>query len=336
MGEKPIKTIKILKKHREIIRNLARQITVFPSENPQLFCEQVKILSSKIPNEILEEIRLTLSGNDADFEQSAILIKFPLLHLEIPDTPSNNNLLVGEKTILSKIQALLLYGINNTHINGQIVGYEAEGYGQLFQDIVPIKQKESKQTSTSSKYELELHTEQAFSQMKPDMLCLGCLRGNKDAQTYLLPLSTILDSLSVKEMVLLKQPLWTIGVDQSFLIDENGNKRVFISGEHRGPISILQTKNEFVFDQDLMKGDSYESKQIIEKITKIYYTKRLSICLSSGDILFINNKLTTHGRSAFIPKYDKTDRFLIRSFFIEDFSKTQGKVDQYTILAKYS
>ena len=59
-----------------------------------------------------------------------------------------------------------------------MVSYEAEGNGRLFQDMVPNKELALSQTSLGSKKELELHTEQAFSEMRPDYLSLACLKGD--------------------------------------------------------------------------------------------------------------------------------------------------------------
>lgn len=58
--------------------------------------------------------------------------------------------------------------------------------------VVPNNAQAKLQTSLGSGVELELHTEQAFSNLKPNILSLGCLRGHPDAITYTsaLPLTT--------------------------------------------------------------------------------------------------------------------------------------------------
>lgn len=91
----------------------------------------------------------------------------------------------------------------------------AEGYGRLFQDVVPVKSMANDQTSIGSNTELEIHTEQAFSRLRPHFLSLACLRGDDSAFTYILPIQSILDNLTETEIELLKQPLWYTGVDLS-------------------------------------------------------------------------------------------------------------------------
>ena len=52
--------------------------------------------------------------------------------------------------------------------------------------MVPSRESARTQTSLSSEVELEVHTEQAFSVLRPDYLSLACLRGDPNAHTYLL------------------------------------------------------------------------------------------------------------------------------------------------------
>ena len=79
---------------------------------------------------------------------------------------------------------------------GDMVAYEAEGAGRLFQDMVPNPELATRQQSQSSKVELECHTEQAFSRLCPDWISLGCLRGDASAATYSMSVRTLLDALS--------------------------------------------------------------------------------------------------------------------------------------------
>lgn len=295
----------------EIMIHLANKITVSPSEKPDLFCKQSKEESKYIPiriRNILFDFSLQNKENNG-----FIIINFPIDFSDnIPLTPEGNNCKVGETTLLSKIQSIFI------NVIGEMIAYEAEGYGRLFQDIIPTKNMKNIQTSMGSNVELEIHTEQAFSKLRPDFLSLACLRGDEEAITYILPVNTILENLNREEIDLLWQPLWKIGIDMSFKL--NGND--FIDGDIRGPISILYgNKNnpQLVFDQDLMKGITEESNKIIKKIIDIYYNHRISYNLKPGDILLIDNRNSVHGRSIFYPKYNGYDRFLIRCFATTDY-----------------
>jgi L-asparagine oxygenase len=295
------------------LKTIAEKITADPSETPELFFSQIKNSTHEIPQRIQDAL---MGFKMNHFMPGIIILKgITFDDSEIPRTPFTNNEQIGEKTILSKIQALLLSVI------GEMVAYEAEGYGRLFQDIVPVESCKETQTSLGSA-ELEIHTEQAFSKLKPDILSLACLKGDKNALTYILPLNSILNNINFKEYCLLRKPLWKTGVDLSFKL----NCTEFIDGDVRGPLSIINgsaVTPTLIFDQDLMSGVTEESDEMIQRIIDIYYKERLSYNLVEGDIMFIENNRTVHGRSSFSPKYDGNDRFLIRCFGTYDYKKSE-------------
>lgn len=300
----------------DILIRLVNKITASPTEETEKFFKQVKNAFNELP--IRMQIELTNfveNGSKTDF----LLIKgLENIDQNIPNTPINNKNKVGETTNLARLQAILLCSISD------IIAYEAECYGNIFQDVVPIQNMEKDQTSLGSITELEIHTEQAFSKLRPDLLSLACLRGDPHAITYILPVQSIIDNLSDSEVELLKQPLWKTGVDLSFKL----NNHDFIEGDIRGPMPILDDdyqsngRYNLVFDQDLMFGLTEESKCLIGKIVDIYYQHRISHNLKPGEIIIIDNRRAVHGRSPFFPKYDGKDRFLVRCFSVFDYNNS--------------
>ena len=275
-----------------------------------------------------------------------------------PPTPPSNIYHIGETTKLAQ-----QYQTTLNSLFGKMVAYEAEGGGRLFQDIVPSLSQTNCQTSLSSLTELEIHTEQAFSELRPDYISLACLKGNPEAKTYVLFLDTLLQHLTEKQINLLQQPLWMTNVDESFLessarntnnnnniinnIDTMGNNYNIIMenqllSQPRGPLSILQKdKTEMVFDQNLMYGITLETDTLIDIIIDIYYQYRQTFILKPGDIFILNNRRAVHGRSSFQPRFDRQDRFLIRSFIMNElnYKSTEWARDKETnqmVLAKYS
>jgi len=308
------------KEDNKLLQGLIKNILADPSLNPETFCNESRENSLILPEKLKLALINFIGSSDLEKNNSDmgfLLIKnVDLTNFVIPETPTCNNEKIGEKTELARIQSMLISFI------GEMISYEAEGYGRLFQDVVPIKSMENVQMSVSSKFELEIHTEQAFSKLKPDILCLGCLKGDINALTYILPVKKILECLSSEEIDMLFKPLWKIGVDLSFKL--NGIK--FVEGDIRGPIPILYGSKEMptlIFDQDLMEGITPESQNMIKKIVNIYYKCRIEYSLKLGEIILINNNKATHGRSSFIAKYDGTDRFLIRCFGVLDYKKSE-------------
>jgi L-asparagine oxygenase len=312
--------IELSEDENNILLDLAFQITANPSTEPEFFCLQSKEYSMKVPERLKNILRDfakngTNSGflviKNISFRNITPSLPFPISML-LPKTPDNNDSKIGETTMLARIQSILI------NVIAELISYEAEGYGRLFQDIIPIKKMEREQTSVSSNTELEIHTEQAFSNLRPDILSLACIRGDPLAQTYILPVKYILENITNDERNLIRLPLWKTGVDLSFKLNENN----FIQGDIRGPFPIISGDEDdpkLVFDQDLMFGTCKKSNNLLKKIVDIYYQYRNQHNLQTGEIILIDNMRAVHGRSPFYPNYDGNDRFLIRCFAVYDY-----------------
>jgi L-asparagine oxygenase len=298
----------------ETLLNFANLLNnISPSDDADFFCSMSKKLSLCLHDRVISKLmNFARYGSETGF----LLIKnIPIDMDNLPNTPPGNNYKIGEKTTLAKIQSMIL------NVFSELIAYEAEGYGRLFQDVVPNQSMAKDQTSLGSNTELEIHTEQAFSKLRPDVLSLACLRGDKQALTYILPVKYIIDNMSEEENELLRKPLWKTGVDLSFKL--NGHE--FLEGDVRGPLPIINgdlSDPQLIFDQDLMTGITEESESMIQKIVDIYYKHRISHNLCPGEIILIDNRRAVHGRSPFFPNFDGKDRFLIRCFSVLDYTKS--------------
>jgi L-asparagine oxygenase len=300
--------IEFTKQEAIILHDLASRILFSPSINAEGFCTEAKELSAGVPMRIRELLREFMEKGS----QSGYLLLRRIGTLDVLAAPNGK---VGEKTELAKIQAILI------HCIGEMIAYEAEGQGGLFQDIVPIKSMEKKQTSVGSNTELEIHTEQAFSRLRPDILSLSCIRGDENAITYILPVQKIIKHMTGDEIGLLREQLWKTGVDLSFKL----HGKEFAEGDVRGPMPILYGNEDdpfLIFDQDLMTSNNEIGVHLIKKIVEIYYQERNRHNLTPGEIIFIDNRRAVHGRSPFFPKYDGADRFLVRCFATFDYEKS--------------
>jgi len=317
-------TIQFTQEESKLLQHLASRIGVSPFDDPEEFCKEAKELSEQIPQRIREHL--------VEFAEKGSQTGYLLIQTGIENdvlTPLNNQLKVGENTELAKIQAILIHTIS------EMIAYEAEGLGCLFQDIVPVKSMSHEQTSVGSNTELEIHTEQAFSKLRPDILCLACLRGDPDALTYILPLHKIMDQMTTEEKLLLREHLWKIGVDLSFKI----YGKEFAEGEIRGPIPIIYGEEydpHLTFDQDLMFSFNETGEYLLKKIENIYYRDRFQHNLTPGEIILIDNRRAVHGRSPFFPKYDGKDRFLVRCFSTFDYEKSAFARTGRMVNAMYS
>ena len=309
----------------QILFDLAAKLHENPTDAPELFCKAAFEISKRLPPTLKDRLsEFAKHGSSTGF-----LLLINLVIENLPPTPDANRYKIGEQTMLARIQAIIISFFS------EMIAYEAEGYGRLFQDIIPTKSMSKKQTSLGSNTELEIHTEQAFSTLRPDFLSLACLRGDVQAKTYILPVQKIIENISEEEKQLLREPLWNTGVDLSFKL--NGNE--FMEGDIRGPLPILYGSDSdpyLIFDQDLMTGTSPKSISMIQTIIDIYYSHRISHNLISGEIIIVDNRRAVHGRSPFFPKFDGADRFLIRCFSVLDYEKSAYARNERTVAAIYS
>ena len=309
------------------LTKLAMYLTAHPGDDPEAFCKEAKQAARRLPNRIAEALQDFRRGGNA----AGRVVFSGLPTGLVPPTPPDNSAHIGELTLLARIQALF------SEFLGDMVAYEAEGGGRLFQDMVPSRAAATAQTSLSSAVELELHTEQAFSILKPDYLSLACLRGDPAAHTYLFVAADLLAHLSPEELAALREPRWTTGVDESFRM---GGQR-FVYGDVRGPMPILSGGDDdpfIVLDQDLMRGSDAASQQLLERVLALNGDLRQAHVLAPGEILILDNARVVHGRSIFRPRFDGTDRFVVRSFVTSDLRRSRHARpgDSRMITARYS
>ena len=286
---------------------LAASVTADPATDPAGFTLQAARAARRSPGALWDVLHcFGLAGST-----SGILVVRGLPVGDLPPTPQGNGHHVGATTEAARVQAVV-----NSCL-GHMVGYEAEAGGRLFQDMVPSPALARTQTSQSSRVVLEAHTEQSFSELRPDVVSLMCLRGDPAAATYVFPATDLLPHLTAAEQEMLRRPLWTFAVDQSFRLGGD----TFVAGDVRGPFPVLTGPAEdpvFRFDQDLQRGTTPEAQGLLEKIIDLYCRHRREHVLVPGDLLLLDNHRAIHGRSAFEPVYDGAQRFVLRSFVVRD------------------
>ncbi|MGW4215110.1 TauD/TfdA family dioxygenase [Lentzea sp. NPDC004789] len=312
---------------KQAMLDLVKSVSADPAMDPELFCVQASRAARVLPTRIHDAL---LSFDRRGSATGTFLIEGMPVG-PIPATPPDNTLHLGEATLLSKAQAIV------NEAAGHMLAYEAEGFGRLFQDMVPARSAAHTQTSLGSSVELELHTEQAFSVLRPDFISLACLRGDPNAQTYTLTARQVAEAVTTAELETLRQKCWMTGVDLSF----RRGGQAFDKGEIRGPLSILEGAEDdpfIVFDQDLMTSNQSAATAAFDTVIDTYRRHRHCHVLKPGDLLLIDNHRVVHGRSPFRPLFDGSDRFVVRSFVVRDLSKSRfaRPCDSRTIAARFS
>lgn len=198
---------------------------------------------------------------------------------------------------------------------GQPIGYLPEHDGSLVQNIVPVRGSEGSQISTSSRVELQFHTETAFHPCRPRYLLLLCLRGDSQAGTLVASVYDIVERLTHSDLEVLRQKRFRTAVDQSFL---NGVPSGL--GEAQPILSGSQSDLTFIYDADLMVGIDSEAQDVLERLASAVRESSQSIVLEAGDLLVVDNNVAVHGRTPFTARFDGTDRWIQRTFVVSDLS----------------
>jgi len=191
---------------------------------------------------------------------------------------------------------------------GKPFGYLQEQVDTVFQQIVPLKSLESVQISASSITELDLHTETAFHPYPPDYVFLLCLRGDPTAFTTYANLEAVLKKIGETTQKVLRQPWYTTRVDASFILNGQEDKSIempILYGEKQ--------ETRIVYDRFLMKGTSIAARRALDELNNAIKSSTKKIALKTGELMIIDNRKTVHGRLPFTPKYDGTDRWLMRT-----------------------
>lgn len=292
-----------------VMAELGDRIRLDMLDDPDSYCRAARSLARLVPAGVTEAMsQFSDVGSDTGIFVIRGLDVGPL-----PPTPLSNRHGVGAYTRLAPQLAIL------SHVVGDMVIYEAEGTGYLLQDMVPNPDYADRQSSQGSRQVLEAHSEQSFSPMRPDYVVLGCLRGDPNAQTHIFSARDLLRHLSPDEIDYLRRPLWTTLIDDSF------HPYVPDPTEVRGPFALISGSvddPEIRIDQELTHGMTREAQKLLQKVIDIYVDHHRGHTLISGDVGFVDNTRAMHGRSAFTPRFDGTDRFVVRGFVVRDLRRT--------------
>lgn len=237
----------------------------------------------------------------------------PFIHLrnlpvgDVPPTPTTATSLqksdqTSEATLLGMAQRL-----------GEPIGYAQEHGGDIVQNLFPLLSSVGRQLSTSSGVELAFHTETAFHPVRPHYLLLLCLRGDANAATTLCSVDDLVRELSTETIDVLRQTWFRCGVDESF-----GTGSPWFTAPHAVLSTDVHGVHTLRFDGDLTFGLNQPAEAAVAHLNNAIHRARSAVTLAGGDLLIIDNHRSVHGRSPFTARFDGTDRWLQRTFVIDD------------------
>lgn len=192
--------------------------------------------------------------------------------------------------------------------------------GFMVHNKYPIRSHREVQFGSNA-VEFLVHTETPFREFSPDYIALLCLREDPtgEAVTRLCDIGEIIESLSDADREVLQG---------AFFAFETDNPAVQIDGKsYTLPMPIITTRDRdqvFEYVHDLV-GIHKEAQEVLNRLKSKVEAAVVDLFLTGGDLIIIDNSHMVHGRSAYEPNYDGTDRWLQRLLLTSRLVVNQNK-----------
>ncbi|QUQ64547.1 TauD/TfdA family dioxygenase [Kutzneria sp. CA-103260] len=261
-------------------------------------------------------LRRALAGfrRDPGLSGVFLLSGLPVDELSLPATPAVSGSVQRVASVPSAMQALV------THLLGYPVAFRPEKTGALVQDVVPVPGSEEFQGNEGSVL-LALHTENAFHDHRPDYVLLLCLRADHDRVASLRTASVrqalavlaedVCEALRRNDFITEPPPSFASGPRAVEPL-----RHAVLSGAPEDP--------DLVVDFAATTSCSARGTEAMGELQRCLAGQALAHRLVPGDLAIVDNRVTVHGRSAFTPRYDGQDRWLQRTFAVQNLRRSRG------------
>lgn len=199
------------------------------------------------------------------------------------------------------------------------VVYQGENDGHLIRHVCPMIKAEGIISSQGAKFDFYPHVDNPDLRITgereskslgscPDTLTLLCLRKEEGVNTSLLKLDEILSHLTPDVIDTLSKPIFKINRPASF---------AEASSVEEVPVIVKNDGKWYSrFDWHNTNGMTLKAEAALEKMRFVTLEHDLwfDVPLEPGDAVTFLNQRTMHTRNAFEPRFDGTDRWLLRVF----------------------
>ncbi|WP_031155970.1 clavaminate synthase family protein [Streptomyces xanthophaeus] len=231
----------------------------------------------------------------------------------LPPTPTVDGSVRREATVPAALLLMMAAGGL-----GDPVAYVPEKSGALVQDVVPVPGKEDFEGNAGSTL-LSFHIENAFHAHRPDFVMLLCLRADHDGAAGLRTgsIRQALPTLSEKTKEVLSRPEFSTQPPPSFGTAGGATPpRPVLHGAPGDPGLRV--------DFSATTALTPEARQALVELEAAITATAHTVRLTPGDLAIVDNRVTTHGRTAFRPRYDGCDRWLLRTFAVADLRRSRS------------
>jgi L-asparagine oxygenase len=275
------------------------------------------------PNVITALLEFRRNGND---DGVLVIRGFPIDGRKIGLTPEHWSMKYQTKHCYETEMYLL--GVAS--ILGEVFSFSTQHEGNIVQNVVPLRTDMYEQVGTGSKVFLEWHTEDAFHRLAADFIGLLCLRSDPAAATTFASIRKMHIPDTYKRCLFERK--FQAGIDKAHGGSgqaEDGPVISVLSGPYDDPDLRLDTSCIRA-----LPGEP-EAQEALDYLTKQMFSVARQLVLREGDLLFMDNKRVVHGRTAFTPRFDGTDRWLQRISIATDFRKSYpARTKRFRVIEK--
>lgn len=269
-----------------------------------------RAMSCGIPQRMCE--RLREFRHDPGPDGVLLLRNLPVGGEDLPPTPTVAESVEREATVGASVIILMSLQL------GEVVAFRNEKAGALVQNVVPVPGQE-KQQSNAGSTPLEMHIENAFHPNRPDYVALLCVRSDhgQEAELRVASVRRAVLKLSRQTRTVLSELRFSTEPPPSFASVGGGSRHAVLTGDFDDPDVRIDFHSSEPLDA--------EATDAVSSLRDSMESAVLTIRLEPGDLAFIDNRITLHGRSFFVPRYDGFDRWLHRTFIHLDYRRSRAE-----------
>ncbi|MFD9397058.1 TauD/TfdA family dioxygenase [Streptomyces sp. NPDC060000] len=286
---------------RDQMARLAEELALFPPRlvDERAWMDAARRLACRLPLRVREEIRDY--RHDPGKDGLLILRNLPVYDAVLPDTPTVPESVERQATLPAAVTSLISQSL------GEVVAYREEKSGALVQNVVPVPGREESQSNAGSTL-LELHVENAFHPHRPDYVGLFCLRNDHSGTAGTLVSSIRRALVLVPDRVaeVLMAPRFVTQPPPSFHAGDSTPQHAVLDGDRDDPDIQVDFSATVPLDE--------EAAEALDVLRGALLDVAAMLVLQPGELAFVDNRLSVHGRTSFEPRYDGHDRWLHRTF----------------------
>ncbi|HEX8247407.1 MAG TPA: TauD/TfdA family dioxygenase [Pyrinomonadaceae bacterium] len=291
-----LKTISLKKDERRQIEDCLKDIDNDPyGAGFDEFYPRVCGSADKLPFRVREALNFFKQNPG---KSGVLLIRGIPVDAPLKPTPTVPYADVSEKVVGTEKYLLL-----GASMVGEPIGFADWHQGERIQNLYPIPELEAVQCASNSVY-LEMHTETAFRPNTPTHLVLLCLKKDphRRAKTVFCDLAALIDSMSEPSRRILAAPHFCFQISS-----EKG-----AGFTEPKPIEWYRNGRRHLHYAEALTAVDERSKEVLTDLKNGILKNSIVLELDSGDLVLIDNHHIVHGRTAYSPRFDGTDRWLQR------------------------